>query len=231
MTFLALPRELLNLIYAYLTPSDKIYSITSTNKVTMIEAFDISEPYLGIVNTCKTIQYEIAEIICRNNTFEISFPGFDSNAQSLYQELAPFMTHIELYVDFDTFTWDRFRDAHHDPEINCISDQVSEALLIVNSNAKKCKLCRIIIEDRNDYISPLLRLQFFEVVKSLVDDDTLMIVLLKRKPDMEKLGTSLAASLGPSTLHYEWPSLLWARWNYGCVQFHPRKSLAGQMKY
>ena len=231
MTFLALPRELRDHIYAHLTPSDQTYSITSTKEVTTIEAFDTSEPNLGIINTCKTIQYETLEIICRNNTFRFSFPDFDSSAQSLYHELAPLMTHIDLYIDFGTFPWDRFRDGHRDPEISSISDRVSEALIILNNDAKICKSCRIIIKDRNKYMSPLLRLQFFETVKSLVDVDTLMIVLLKWKPDMRKLGAVLAPSLGPSTLHYEWPLLLWAKWDYGCVQFHPKKFLAGREKY
>ncbi|CAF9932329.1 hypothetical protein IMSHALPRED_008856 [Imshaugia aleurites] len=235
MTFLLFPREIRDMIYTYLTsdmiytcltPNEETYSITSTRGIT-IGFGEASKTDLGIINTCKAIRYEMIEMIRRNNGNNgLRFSILDTVAKSLCHELAPFMTHIELYIDFGTFSWDRFRAGHHDSELDYVSNQVCEILHSLKNCAKRCKSCHFIINDNNKFVSPLLRLRIFDIIKTLVGLETLIILVLLWKSDLRKLASHLAPSLGPSTVHYEWPSLPWAQGHYGCVKFHPRQSLA-----
>lgn len=83
MTFFAFPREIRDLIYTYLIPNEKTYSITSANAVANAKAFATSAPDLGIINTSKVVQYEMLEAFYPNNTFRISCPGADTSPQSM----------------------------------------------------------------------------------------------------------------------------------------------------
>ena len=228
MTFFSLPREIRDLIYSHLAPKEQTYSITSEKGAISIETFDNSEPDLNIMTLCKAIQYEVLEVLCRNNTFRFSFPGFDTCAKSLFHRLAPLMTHIEFYVDLGSF---RRVQYHQDSKIKRIDDQAREAVRFLTSTATKCKSCRFIINNRDQTMPPPLHFQVFEYIKTLVDIDTLMIVMLQWLPDMWVLGAFLEPSLGPSTLNYEWPSVAGAKWDYGSVTFRPRRFLAKQTKY
>ena len=225
MTFLAFPREIRDFIYANLTTKGKTYSITSTNVVSIGGA---PEPNLGILNTCKTLQHEMLQILCPNNAFRFSFPNADTRVQSLYHELAPRTTHMEFYIDFGSFHWQDFKAGYRDPEINYIGNQFCKALREWNSNSPKCESCRIIIDDNANFISAQLRLQIFEVMKTLVGLETVLILVLNFKPDLRRLGAVLGPSLGPSTVHYEWPPLYNDEWDYGSIKFHPRNFLAEQ---
>ena len=60
MAFLALPREIRDLIYTHLDTKFKDYTMTSTKAVTVVKA---STPKIGILNTCKTTQLEMLEIL------------------------------------------------------------------------------------------------------------------------------------------------------------------------
>lgn len=134
------------------------------------------------------------------------------------------MTRVEIYIDLGHIHWDRFRVGCHDLEIHGISEQVCEVLRVWNERPIKRESCQITISDNNGFVSPLLRLPFFDAIKTLVGFETLLIIVLKEKPDLRKLGTFLAASLGPSTLHYEWPLLDNVECGYGSIKFHPRRS-------
>ncbi|KAF6228027.1 hypothetical protein HO133_007755 [Letharia lupina] len=230
MTFFAFPREIRDLIYTFLTPKDKTYTITSANTVALAKAFSTLAPDLGIINTSKTVQYEMLETLCPNNTFRFSFPGSDTKTQSMDLELAELMTHIEIYIDLEHFHWERFRVGRHDHEIHGISGQVCEVLRVWNGLSVRRETCRITIKDGISFISPLLRLPFLDAVKTLVGLDTLLIIVLKFKWDLRKLGAVLGPSLGPSTVHYRWPLLEYVDRDYGCIKFHPRRSLAERLE-
>ena len=86
--------------------------------------------------------------------------------------------------------------------------------------------CRIIIRDNTRFVSSLLQLRIFEVLKTLSRVETVLIIMLKFKTDLRSLGAFLRPSLGPSTVHYKWPVIPGFDSGYGCTKFHPRKFLA-----
>ena len=225
MTFLALPREIRDFIYANLTTNGKTYSITSTNVVSIGEA---PEPNFGILNTCKIIQLEMLQILCPDNGFRFTFPNADARVQSLYHELAPRTTRMEFHIDFGSFHWQDFKTGYRDPEINYIGNQFCKALREWTSNSTKCESCRIIIDDNANFIHAQFRLQIFKAMKTLVGLETVLILVLNFKPDLRRLGAVLGPSLGPSTVHYELASRYDLEWGYGSIKFHPRKFLAEQ---
>ena len=230
MTFFAFPREIRDLIYSWLAPNEKTYSITSANNVTTIEAFGAFEPNLGIIRACKTTQYEMLETICRDNTFGFSVPGFDTDVQSLYHELSTLMAQVDFYIDLGPL--DRYQAMSRGrvgTGIRSIRNQLREACRIFNSRALKRKSCRIIIRNMDFPVSTMIRLQIFDDIKTLVGVETLMIIVMEEMPDMGELVSFLEPALGLGTYHYEWPPIPWAKWDYFCIQFHPRKNRAGQI--
>ena len=78
---------------------------------------------------------------------------------------------------------------------------------------------------------PLLHFQILETIKTLVEVDTLMIVMMRWPLDMRELGAFLEPSLGPSTLNYEWSSTPGVDWGYGSVKFQPKRFLAERKNY
>ena len=223
MTFLAFPREVLNLIYTHLATKNETYSIAATNVSTMRPP----SPNRGIINSCKIIQYEMLEMLWPRNTFRFSFPCSDTNAQSLFHVFAPRLKRIEFYIDFSSFPWQSFRIGRPlDPEIRRIGEQVCEAISTWNEHPLERESCRIIISDNTRFVSSLLQLRIFEVMKTLSRVETVLIIMLKFKSDLRKLGALLRPSLGPSTVHYMWPSLPDFSRDYGCIKYHPRKFLA-----
>ena len=223
MTFLAFPPEIRDLIYLHFNTTGKTYSLTAANVAIVTEA---PEPNLGLINTCKTVQYEMLEMLKKSNTFRFLFPCSDTNPQFLYHELGALTTHVEFYIDFSSFPWRSFRYGHLDPAAGKISEQVCKALRTWNSHPIKRESCRIIIKDNAHFFSPLLQLQFLEVLKTLVGLETLLVIVLKWKSDLWKLAPLLSPSLGPSWIHHRWPVVPDADRDYGCVRFHPRKFLS-----
>ena len=223
MTFLAFPQEVRNLIYNHLATKNETYSIAATNVATIGNPL----PNLGIINSCKIIQREMLEILWPCNTFRFSFPCSDTNTQSLFHDFAPRLTRVEFYIDFSSFPWQSFRiGGHLDPAIHRISEQVCEAICTWNARPIELESCRIIIRDNTRFVSSLLQLRIFEVMKTLSGVETVLIMMLRFKSDLRKLGALLRPSLGPSTVHYKWPVLPDLSRDYGCIKFHPRKFLA-----
>ena len=223
MTFLAFPREVRNLIYTHLTTENETYSIAATNVATMGPPLS----NLGIINSCKIIQYEMLEMLWPRNTFRFSFPCSDTNKQSLFHDFAPRLTRVELYIDFSSFPWQSFRIGEPlDPAIHRIGEQFCEAICTWNTRLIERESCRIIIRDNTQFVSSLLQLRIFEVVKILSRVETVLIIMLRFKSDLRKLGALLRPNFGPSTVHYMWPVLPDISSDYGCIKFHPRKFLA-----
>lgn len=222
MTFLAFPPEVRNLIYTHLATENETYSIAATNVATVGAPL----PNLGIINSCKTIQQEMLEMLWPRNTFRFTFPCSAINTQSLFHYYAPRLTRVEIYIDFAPFPWQSFRIGHLDPAIQRISNQVCEAICTWNAHPIERESCRIIIRDDTRFVSPLLQLRIFEVMKTLSRVETVLIIVLKNKLDLRRLGALLRPSLGPSTVHYKWPVLPDSDRDYGCIKFHPRKFLA-----
>lgn len=136
------------------------------------------------------------------------------------------MVHVEIYIDLWQFHWGRFRAGYHDPEIQSICGKICESLSVwQRSSIKRQNYC-VTIRDNNQFISPLLRLSFWDAIKALVGFETILIIFVKYKIDLRKLWTLLAPSLGPSTIHNEWPVTKHAKSNYHSIKFHSRKSLA-----
>lgn len=141
------------------------------------------------------------------------------------------MTHLEIYVDFGRFRWWRCGLGWQDAEIRGVSDQVGELLRMWNEQSTtERESCRIVIEDNNNWVSPILRLSFLDAVRRLVGLRSPVVIVLTNKPDLRKLGTCLASSLGPSTVHCEWPVLGPLDRHYGSVMFQPREFLAGRQR-
>ena len=228
MTFFLFPREVRSLIYTHLATENETYSIAA-KKVTTVGA---PLPNLGIINSCKIIQYEILEMLWLHNTFRFTFPCSDTNTQSLFHDFAPRLTRVEFHIDFVSFPWQSFRiGGHLDPAIHRISEQVCEAICTWNARPVKHESCRIIIRDNTRFVSSLLQLRIFEVMKTLSKVETVLIIMLKFKSDLRKLGALLRPSLGPSTVHYKWPVLPDFARDYGCIKFHPRKFSAEMEEY
>ena len=228
MTFLAFPREVRNLIYTHLATKHETYSIAATN----VAAIGPPLPNLGIINSCKIIQHEMLEMLWPSNTFRFSFPCSDTNTQSLFHDFAPRLTRVEFYIDFSSFPWQSFRiGGHLDPAIHHISEQVCEAIFTWNAHPIERESCRLIIRDNTRFISSLLQLRIFEVMKTLSRVETVLIIMLRFKSDLRKLGALLRPSLGPSTVHYKWPVLSDLSRDYGCIKYQPRKFLAEMKEY
>ena len=229
MSFFSFPREIRDLVYTHLAPNETACSITSTKGGINIETFCKSEPNLSVMKLCKTIQFEVLETLCRNNTFRFSFSGFDTGAKSFFCRFAPLMTHI----DFDVSPFRR-ANHHQDWTIQHMEDQVREAVRVLNSSAIVCKSCRLTINNMNPAMPPLLHSQIPETIKTLVEVDTLMIVMERWPPDMWELRVLLEPSLGPSTITYEWystPGVPWVDLGYVSVKFQPKRFLAERKKY
>lgn len=197
----AFPREIRDLIYPYLTSEikEKSFTIIST------EALYASDTDLGIINTSKAVQHEMVEGLCPSNTFKLTFPWSETKPQALNREVAALMVHVEIYMDLRELHRVRFRAECHDPEIQRISGdgEIRELLRVLQRYIVKLQSCRITIRDYNHFISLLLRPPFLDVVQTLVG--TLLIIVVKYKPDLRKLGAFFAPGLGPSTVHNEWP--------------------------
>ena len=223
MAFLAFPREIRDLIYTHLATENKTYSIAATNVATV----EAPLPNLGIINSCKTIQREMLEMLWRRNTFRFTFPCSNNNTQSLFHYYAPRLTRIEFHVNFAPFPWHSFRvGGHLDPAIQRITKQVCDAICTWNAHPIERESCRIIIRDNSRFVSRLLQLRIFEVMKTLSGVETVLIIALKFKLDLRRVGALLRPSLGPSTVHCQWPVLPDSDRDYGCIKFHPRKFLA-----
>lgn len=227
MTLLAFPQELCDLIYAYLTTSSKDYSITSSaNGITTVNT---SEPNFGIINTCRTIQRQMLGLLSPHNRIMFHFPCSGRSARA-HLELAPFVRHMEIYIDFEPFHWSQFRVGHHEPEIQRINKQVCHLLRVWDSHPIRFEFCQITIKDNNQFTAPLLRQEIWETVKTLVEVETLVIVVTNWKPDIWKLRNYLRGSLGPSTLLIERPPLLCAERHFASVRFRPKRYVAEQSK-
>ena len=223
MTFLAFPREIRDLIYTHLATENETYSIAATNVGTVGAPL----PNHGIINSCKIIQYEMLEMLSTRNTFRFTFPCSNDNTQSLFHYYAPRLTRIEFYVDFAPFPWQSFWiGGHLDQAIQRITKQVCDAICTWNAHPIERESCRITIRDNTRFVNPLLRLRIFEVMKTLSRVETVLIIMLRFKSDLRRLGALLRPSLGPSTVHYKWPVLPDSERDYGCIKFHPRKFLA-----
>lgn len=222
INFLTIPREIRNLIYAYFTTKNLIYTITSANVAAIGDA---SEPNLSLINTCTTTQHEMLEMLCRHNTLRFVFPSSGTNAQSLCHKLGALMTRVEFLIDFSSFPWQSFRVGHLDPAARYISEQVCETLRNWYNQPFKRESCQIYFDDNARFVAPLLQLQIFEVLQTFVGLETLLVIMLQDKPDLRRLGASLRVSLGPSWIHRKWPVLPDAESHYGFVRFHPRKFL------
>ena len=222
MTFLAFPREVRDLVYTHLATENETYSIAATNVATI----GPQVPNLGIINSCKTIRHEMLEMLRPRNTLRFSFPCSDTNTQSLFHDFAPLLPRVEFYIDFSPFPWQSFRVGENlDPAIHCISEQVCEAIRTWNEHPIEHTSCQIIIRDNTRFVSSLFQLRFFEVVKNLSRVETVLIIMLRFKSDLRRLGALLRPSLGPSTVHYmhKWPVLPHFDMNYDCIRFQPRK--------
>ena len=223
MTFLAFPREVRDLIYTHLATENEASSVAATNVATTGPQL----PNLGIINSCRIIQYEMLEMLWPCNTFRFTFPCSDTNTQSLFHDFAPRLSRVEFYIDFSSFPWQSFRlGGNLDPAIHCISEQVCEAIRTWNERPIERESCRIIIRDNTRFVSSLLQLRFFEAVKNLSRVETVWIIMLRFKSDLRRLGTLLQPSLGPSTVHYKWPVIHGSDKVYDCIKFHPRKFVA-----
>ena len=130
------------------------------------------------------------------------------------------MVHVEIYIDFREFHRVTFRAGYHDPEIQRISGEIWELLRLLQRYSAKLQSCRITIRDNNQFLSLLLRLPFLDAIQTLVG--TLLIIVVKYKPDWRKLGAFFAPGLGPSTVHHEWPIQYYAKSNYNSIKFHPK---------
>lgn len=223
MAFLALPREVRNLIYTHLATKNETYLIAATNVATIGPQL----PNFGILNSCKIVQHEMLEMLWLSNTFRFSFPCSDTNTQSLFRAFAPRLTRVEFFIDFSPFPWQSFRVGQPlDPEVRRISEQVYEAISAWNVHPIDRESCRIIILDNTRFVSSLLQLRIFEAMKTLSRVETVLIITLRFKSDLRKVGALLRPSLGPSTLHYVWHVLPDFIRDYDCIKFHPRKFLA-----
>ena len=229
MGFFVFPREIRDIIYTYLAPDEKTYTVTSSNNVTTIETDGSSDLNLGgIIKACKTTQYEMSQIIYRKHIFRFCFPGFDAGAQAFYQELSPRMTQVELSIDFTSLAFHRYLAGNRDSGIKQTIDQFREGLTLLNRNAKQHRSCRIIINALDRLTSVLLRRQVVDGIKTLVGVETLMVVILRWKKDgVMKLGLefmpTLVSALGNFAFHDEWPPLSCVKSNYASFIFHPKK--------
>lgn len=230
LTFFTFPREIRDHIYNFLIPNEKAYTIISANATLFANPLSTSGSLFGIINASKAVRYEILEKICPYNVFRFSFPRSGISPQTTYTALLPLITHVEIHIDLGRFHWERFRTGFDDPEILNISEQVCEMLRMWNKYSAERESCRVSIRDGKQFMSSLLGLPLFHTIKTLVDLETLQIIMLKTKPDMRKLGAVLGPNLGPSTLHYEWPTLDPVQSGYGCIQFHPRAYLGEQSR-
>lgn len=232
ITFFAFPREIRDLIYTFLTPKEKTYTITSANAVAIAKAFSVSEPDLGIINTCKAIQHEMSEILSPNNTFRFPFPRSDISPQITNPKLAALMLHVEFDIEFGNLHGERFRADSPKSEVHSISEQASELLRIWNRQSIKRESCRRIIRCNRDNTQSIdyLSLPFFQAVQTLVGLDTLLIEVMAYHPNVWRLETLLSPSLGRAAFRYEFPFKVtneaYEGWGSGFLKYRPRKSLA-----
>ena len=63
-------------------------------------------------------------------------------------------------------------------------------------------------------------------MKTLSRVETVLVITLRFKSDLRKVGALLRPSLGPSTLHHMWHVVPDVNRDFGCIKFHPRKFLA-----
>ena len=222
ISFLTIPREIRDLIYAHFATKEKTYTITSANLATIGDA---SGSNLSLINTCKTIQHEMLDMLCRHNTLRFVFPSSATIAQSLCHKLGALMTRVEFYIDFSSFPWHSFRIGHLDPAARHISEQVCEVLHTWYNQHFERECCGITFDDNVNFVAPLLQLQIFEVLQTFVGVGTLRVIFVQDKSDLRRLGAWLRLSLGPSWIHRKWRVLPDTESDYGCIRFHPRKYL------
>lgn len=220
ITFLALPRQIRDLIYTFLTQKGRTYAITSANAVAIAKAFS-TYPELSILSTSKVVQYEMLQALCPHNAFYFWCSGSRTSPRGIDKQilfaLAALMTTDEIYIDFGRFRCDSPGVGCHDPEIKDLSEHACEIIRTCN-NGERGSL-RIIIRDCNHYTSPHLGLPIFDAIKDLVGLETLVIEVPEFKPDLKTLGAFLEPSLGCGDIFH----------GLGSVVFHPTHFLAERL--
>lgn len=216
MTFLQLPREIRNAIYAFIIPRGIVFLIPSENPGSLPEFLSSAMPDLGILWTSKVVQHEVLESLCVNNGFQFSFPRAGSLSELMSQEQANLMQRI--VINLHMIVIDFYCERFHKKD-NWVRGQFSEALRLFSGDEAKRKKCRIYIDygDKLDF-SPHIQ-GFFDDVKYLNGFDTIVVVhkLQGITTSVSRVQSYLATTLGPNSVSHEKGVV--------CNEYHPREFL------